>query len=104
MAKIRKLGGRAAFDAHLPGKPIIAVIFENCPNVTDATLEDLKGLSHLWSLYVSGTVVTGSGLRHLNGLAKLTFLALDNTKVTDAGLAGIKGLTRLQNWSWPITI
>jgi hypothetical protein len=67
--------------------------------VTDAGLEQLKGLTTLTSLSLDGTMVTDAGLEHLKGLTQLQDLSLDSTKVTDAGLEHLKGLTQLQTLS-----
>jgi len=63
--------------------------------VTDAGLEHLKGLTHLSSLILDGTKVSDVGLRHLQGLTDLKCLSLDRTRVTDAGLEDLKGLAHL---------
>jgi hypothetical protein len=64
--------------------------------VTDAGLQHLKGLNQLQLLGLSGTKVTDAGLEYLTGLTQLQSLGLSGTKVTDAGLENLKGLTQLQ--------
>ena len=63
--------------------------------VTDSGLEQLKGLTDLQMLDLTGAHVTDAGLEHLRGLAKLQWLHLDDTQVTDAGLEHVERLTDL---------
>ena len=52
--------------------------------ITDATLEHLKGLSQLQELWLDGTKITDTGLQSLKGLKRLKRLFLYNgTKITD---------------------
>jgi hypothetical protein len=55
------------------------------PDVTDATLEHLRGLADLRELDLNGTQVTDGGLAVLKTLPKLASLRLRGTKITDAG-------------------
>ena len=64
--------------------------------VTDAGLENIKGLTRLETLEVSCSQITDAGLEHLKGLAELEWLCLADTQVTDVGLRHLKGLTRLE--------
>jgi tRNA A-37 threonylcarbamoyl transferase component Bud32 len=88
--------------------------------VTDAGMENLKGLTRLETLWLADTPisnlglacltdVTGlqglnlghtgisdAGLEHLRGLTDLRFLYLSGTKVTDAGLKCLKDHLQLQ--------
>ena len=97
IAAIEKLGGRVTVDEDNPGKPVIKVDFMDT-EITDAGLENLRGLTQLQSLDLAGTKVTDAGLAHLKGLTKLQSLDLFRaTNVTDAGLAHLKGLTELQS-------
>ena len=66
------------------------------PEVTDASLAHLAGLTALELLILDGTQVTDAGLAHLSGLTALKELRLDFTQVTDAGLAHLTGLTALK--------
>jgi len=68
-------------------------------DVTDAALEQIKGLPELETLNLNSTKVSDAGLEHLEGLTQLQALSLDDTQVTDAGLEHIKGLTQLQELS-----
>ena len=67
--------------------------------VTDAGLEQLKGLSQLRELRLHFTRVTDAGLEQPKGLSQLRELRLHETRVTDAGLEQLKGLSQLQSLS-----
>jgi hypothetical protein len=54
-------------------------------DVTDATLENLKGMDQLRKLDVSGSQITDDGLRTLAELPNLKELYLARTKITDEG-------------------
>ncbi len=63
--------------------------------ITDAGLEELKGLNSLQELglnntQVSDTQITDAESVHLKGLTSLRDLFLSRTQITDAGLAEIK--------------
>ena len=64
-------------------------------HVTNAGLEQLKGLTRLRRLHLSSTQIGDAGLAYLKGLSQLQELSLGGTQVGDAGLAYLKGLTRL---------
>ena len=69
------------------------------PQITDAGLEHLKGLTgltNLTTLYLNNMQITDAGLEHLKGLTTLETLFLNNTHITDAGLVHLKGMTRLK--------
>ena len=89
-AWLRKLGGDGIFA------DIVCVHFSYREDVGDVVWEDLKGLTKLESLTLSGTQVSDAGLRNLKGLTRLEYLGLANTHVTDAGLENLKGLTILR--------
>jgi hypothetical protein len=55
------------------------------PNVTDETLNYLRGMDRLRELDLSDTQVTDEGLAVVSGLPRLEELRLARTKVTDAG-------------------
>jgi hypothetical protein len=63
--------------------------------VTDKTLEPLKGVPSLIELRLGTTKVTDAGLASLEALSQLQVLGLELTGVTDAGLAKLKGLGNL---------
>ena len=53
------------------------------PQVTDAGLVHLKGLTSLEGLVLNGTEITDAGLVHLKDLANLKGLNLQGTDVSD---------------------
>jgi hypothetical protein len=69
------------------------------PDVTDQTLEKLKGMKGLKELDLNNTQVTDAGLNVLKELPALNSLRLKNTKITDQGfqeaLAGKDSLMQL---------
>ena len=64
-------------------------------HVTDAELEDLKGLKHLVRLTLVGSQVSDFGLEHLKGLTGLGWLDLGGTIITDRGLGHLTELKSL---------
>ena len=88
--------GTAAATSVGPDKPVKSVYLGGYI-VTDATLEQLKGLSQLQSLNLANANVTDAGLDRLERATELQSLDLTFTKVTDAGLVHLKGLTKLQS-------
>ncbi len=89
IAAIKKLGGRVTIDTKSPDRPVTGVILQ-APNVTDAGLVHLKGLTSLQSLNLTYTQVTDAGLVHLKGLTSLQRLGLRDSKVTDAGVKELR--------------
>lgn len=67
-----------------------------CPQVTDAGIAHIAGLTNLDTVVLSGSGVTDAGLAHLKRLRKLEHLYFANTKITDAGLVHLVGLTSLK--------
>ncbi len=67
------------------------------PQIGDAGLAHLVGLTELADVSLAGSKVTDAGLAHLKGLTKLAGINLVNTGITDAGLAHLKGLPALRN-------
>ena len=63
--------------------------------VTDAGLENLKGLKKLQGLDLAMCQITDAGLGNLKSLNELEWLNLDNTRITDSGLGNLKGLNKL---------
>jgi hypothetical protein len=82
----------------LRARPQTAVLQMANPDVTDDTLEYLRGMTMLRELDVSDSAVTDRGLAALRGLP-LESLRLARTRVTDAGLtehlAPLESLTKL---------
>lgn len=58
------------------------------PDVTDQTLEHLKGMDRLKELDLSDTRISDAGLNILKDLPALASLRLKNTKITDQGFKG----------------
>jgi hypothetical protein len=66
-------------------------------SITDAGLENLKGMDDLVTLAISGSSkVTDVGLEHLEGLTSLKYLSINSSQITDAGLEHLTGLTNLR--------
>jgi len=65
--------------------PDVVVLQMANPDVTDETIEALKGMKELQELDLNGTQVTDAGLRVLKDLPALAALRLARTKVTDQG-------------------
>ena len=85
--------------ALLRSKQDVAVLQMANPDVTDQTLELLKGMNILKDLDLNNTQVTDIGLKILKDLPVLDTLHLKNTKITDQGfqeaLASKESLLRL---------
>jgi hypothetical protein len=69
----------------LQKKQDVAVLQMANPDVTDRSLEELKGMKVLRDLDLSGTQVTDAGLEILKDLPALAALRLARTKITDKG-------------------
>jgi mono/diheme cytochrome c family protein/uncharacterized membrane protein len=65
--------------------------------VTDASFDIVARFTHLRSLHLEGTAITGSGLAKLTSLSRLNYLNLSETKVTAASLAPLKALSNLRH-------
>ncbi len=83
--------------AELKGMSDLALLGLGFTHVTDAGLTHLKALTSLASLDLGFTQVSDAGLAHLKELKNLTGLNLIRTRVTDAGLAHLKGLNNLSS-------
>jgi hypothetical protein len=85
--------------ALLGSKRDVAVLQMANPDVTDLTLEHIKGMNRLEELDLNDTQVTDAGLKILRDLPALATLRLKNTRVTDQGfqesLAGKETLMQL---------
>ena len=68
----------------------------NNTDITDDSLERLKGLTKIKRLNLRGTSITDDGLKRLKRLTDLEQLNLSGTKVTDAGLKHLNTLTSLE--------
>ena len=83
----------------LGSKHDVVVLQMANPEVTDQTLEHLKGMNRLEELDLNNTQVSDSGLKILRDLPALASLRLQNTKVTEQGfqesLAGKATLKQL---------
>ena len=73
------------------------------PQLTDAGLKALAGLTQLQLLDLRNSQVTDAGLKELAGLTQLQSLDLVATQVTDVGLKELAGLTQLQSLDLWIT-
>jgi hypothetical protein len=71
--------------AGLADKPYLEVLQMANPEVTDQTLQYLKGLTKLRELDLNNTQVGDEGLKVLAGLPRLTILRLKGTRITDEG-------------------
>jgi hypothetical protein len=61
-----------------------------CPKVTDAGLQNLKGLRQLRVLMFNHTQITDSGLEYLKGFGYLRKLWFIDTQVTDEGVKKLR--------------
>jgi hypothetical protein len=100
--------GLKNFDyASLKEKPYLEVLQMANEDVTDKTLEYLKGMTKLRQLDLSNTQVTDGGLKALKELPKLEVLQLSGTKVTDEGirqhLFPLESLMELSVWRTKVT-
>ena len=73
----------------LTRKPDAVILQMANPDVTDATLSYVKGMSRLRELDLNGTKITDLGLSALQGLPALETLRLRDTGVTDAGFRDV---------------
>jgi len=64
--------------------------------VTDDSLAQLRGMTRLKRLRISGRAVSDAGMAHLSTLRNLEELELYRTHVSDAGIVQLAGLKRLQ--------
>jgi hypothetical protein len=96
-ASVEKVGGKVYWDMQpsMPGflRSVLGVAMKRVhgvdlhnTQVTDAVLEQLKGLSQLQGLCLSYTQVTDTGLAHLKGLNQLKQLHLGFSQVSDEGV------------------
>ena len=64
--------------------------------LSDAGLSNLKHLTHLRSLALTGGWVTDDSIHRLNGMTTLQSLQLEGPNITDAGILKLKHLTTLE--------
>jgi len=97
IAAIEKLGGHYACEGARPDGPIVRVevdrnpfaltqVRDPRPEVTDALLVHLKGLTSLRELRLEYTQAKDAGLETLKGMTSLRNLHVEDTQVTDAGV------------------
>jgi uncharacterized membrane protein/mono/diheme cytochrome c family protein len=65
--------------------------------VTNASFDTLKQFTHLRTLHLEGTRVTGDGLAKLAPLTQLTYLNLSGTQVTSAAIAPLSAMKNLRH-------
>jgi Leucine Rich repeats (2 copies) len=91
----------------LNARPQTVVLQMANEDVTDQTLEHLKGLTRLRELDLSNSQITDAGLKALQALPALEKLHLNNTHISDAGvresLFPIESLKELNVRKTPVT-
>lgn len=91
------LTGLPGFDyAQVAKRTDVVVLQMANADVTDATLEHLRGLGELRELDLKDTAITDDGLKVLASLPKLKTLRLRGTKITDAGFAHVAAIETLR--------
>jgi len=68
-------------------------------HISDAGLENLKGLTNLRVLWLKDSTITDAGVTYLEGLPDLGTLRLISTQVTDKGLERLNRLNKLRSLS-----
>ncbi len=63
--------------------------------ITDAGVENLKGLVNLRNIHLDKSRMTDVGFRHLAGMKKMKRLVLENQSFSDRGLATVEGMNEL---------
>ena len=63
---------------------------DSCPQVTDAGLKELAGLTSLESLHLAGAGVKGPGLKELKDLKQLRWVEFGNGGVSDEALRSLR--------------
>jgi hypothetical protein len=64
-------------------------------DVRDSGLSHLEGLTELSELHLGYTQTTDSAIAHVRGLENLSDLNLRGTRITDAGMSHLSGLSKL---------
>lgn len=95
IAALKKLGGKNAVVVTGDGRAHKINLFNK--GAKDDDIANLKPMTAVKTVDLSGCNLTDAGLEHLKGLTQVDFLSLKrNSDITDAGIAHLKGLTRLQ--------
>jgi hypothetical protein len=81
--------------AQLRGLTKLSALHLTGSDITDSGLSHLEGLTELSELHLGFTQATDSAIARVSGLAKLSDLNLRGTRITDAGLSHLTGLTKL---------
>ncbi len=71
-------------------------LYLNRTPISDAGLEDIRGLAELRVLHMGDTGITDEGLHYVGALSNLEELVLQNTAVTDAGVNHLRNLRQLK--------
>jgi Leucine-rich repeat (LRR) protein len=66
------------------------------PDLTDAALAHMAGLTNLEEITLSGAKINGSGLVHFAQMTRLQTLVMPGPELNDAGLAHLRRLTGLR--------
>jgi hypothetical protein len=77
-------------------KELRVLRFENCPKLTDKSLEQVGRLKHLHELSLDRTAITDQGLAHLKDLKEMQNLFLDRTAITGSGFGHFKEMKSLR--------
>lgn len=99
ITKVENMGGEASREPNQPDGPVTIIDLSE-KKVDDNKLAELTrthSLSHLRSLVLDNTQVTGTGLAHLKGLNDLERLDIGNTKINDGDLEPLTGLPNLKD-------
>lgn len=94
--KIDLLRGKIVRDEKRPGRPVVALSFNESHRFSDKYMHLMKEFKYLESLNLTGTRVTDVGLKELAQCGNLKELGLASTQITDAGLKELKGLKNLK--------
>lgn len=65
--------------------------------ITDAGLSNLEPLTKLEVLWINAPKISDEGLAHLARLTQLRMLVIQPSQITDSGLVHLQGLTRLKS-------
>ena len=89
--------GDAQLAKFQPFAPFIVEAELGRTAVTDASFDTLRQFTHLRSLHLEETQVTGDGLARLSPLSQLTYLNLSGTRVTAAAAAKLNSMKQLRH-------